>query len=124
MLKTNSSKIDYDSQVDCVIMEWQGIIAPNSIKVGAGQAVQLLKDKQAQNFLNNEQDTNELEFDKQDWVINEWFPQIVDLGLKSYAIVVSPDYFDKIPQNQCKNKVGKLNIQYFDSLEKAKKWLG
>ena len=58
MLKTNSSKIDYDSQLDCVIMEWQGIVALNTLKVGAGQALQLLKDKQAQNFLNNEQETN------------------------------------------------------------------
>ena len=45
MLKTNSSKIDYDSQIDCVIMQWQGITTLNSIKVAAGQALQLLKDK-------------------------------------------------------------------------------
>lgn len=123
MYKTTSSKINYDAQINCVTMQWQGLVSLNKMKVGAGQILQLLKEKQAKKFLNNEQAAEGLEFDKQDWVINEWFPQVVDLGLQLYAIVVSADYFDKIPQNQKNNTVGNLKIQYFDSLEKAKEWL-
>ena len=123
MYKTDSSKIDYDAQINCVTMQWQGLVSLNNMKVGAGQALQLLKDKQAKKFLNNEQAVEGLEFDKQDWVINEWFPQMIDLGLEFYAIVVTADYFDKIPKNQRNNAVGLLKIQYFDSLQKAKEWL-
>lgn len=61
----------------------------------------------------------------QTWVNEQIFPRFINAGLRKYAIVVSEEMIAQLSIEQTMEEDNTNNFQvcYFDSAEKAKKWL-
>ena len=58
-----------------------------------------------------------------DFFERQFYPTMINNGLRTYAMAVSPDVFTKYASNQLEKKVGnKLAWHAFNSLEDAEEW--
>jgi hypothetical protein len=84
---------------------------------------QLCKNPGIKNWLQNNTDAGVLSIDDQHWVSNTLIPKAA-LEVEKIAVVVAKDIFRKFAASHILEKQkGKLNFQYFGSLEDAKIWL-
>jgi hypothetical protein len=120
---TQQHEIYYDEMLKAILLSWKGFPSREQIRLAAGLAIELMQTHAVTKFLNDQSALPELFFDQDDWVADTWFPKIVDGGVEKYAVVVSQRHYEQLPEAIKRSKQGKIEIQYFTDLEKAKKWL-
>ncbi len=60
------------------------------------------------------------------WSTNDWFPRLMNSGLKRMAILTSTDYFNQMSVERIMNNAGPglpFQVAYFDDPGSAKAWL-
>jgi hypothetical protein len=57
------------------------------------------------------------------WVDKMWFPQLFDLGVRSFAWVYAPDFFQQLIIDKIVSDSTKVNVETFFSITDAKIWL-
>ncbi|MEL5996449.1 hypothetical protein AAFH49_19700, partial [Hymenobacter segetis] len=59
-----------------------------------------------------------------DWIAENWMPQVMVLGLKRFAHIVSPGIFGQASAAEMVTRVGhQFEIRLFQDVELAKAWL-
>ncbi len=63
--------------------------------------------------------------EQQEWIAQNYFPEVLAAGLKKYSIVVSTDMITELSVEQTidENKNAPFSTKYFDNQEKALEWL-
>jgi hypothetical protein len=57
------------------------------------------------------------------FIEGEFYPKMINNGLRTYAMVISNDIFTKFAADELTKKIGgKLDWKVFSSLEEAEKW--
>jgi len=62
----------------------------------------------------------------QEWINETWFPEANNLGVSHMAFIVPDNIFGKVSMEQTnskKEKVGNINIQYFNNQANAQEWI-
>jgi hypothetical protein len=123
-IQLHLAEVAYEAPLGAVTLTLKGYNDSKKLRAAAAQALELVRSKNAKYILNDQSASTEMNFDQDDWVISEWFPQLVDMGLEKYAVVVPAAVLDQLPRAMKKASFGRLDVRYFDDVEKARKWLG
>ncbi len=116
----------WESNPPCVHTEWHGFVSHDNLKEGLLKAVELAQDKKASCWLSDLTDMHVYEMDDQQWIINEFFPLILSIGIQRLAFIkpklpVTKMSIDRIMKS-CDPKKEKSAM--FDNFPDAYKWLG
>ncbi len=118
-------KIHYNEEVNCIHMQWTGFATTEKYKNGMNTGLEKVKEKKVSRWLADMVDMAAISPDDQKWTNEDWFPRLLEAGVKTSAVVMSKDIFNqlavkKIGQDMTNNS---YTMHFFDDLEEAKKWL-
>jgi hypothetical protein len=116
-------ELSYDPTLQALLLTWREHPTREQIRLAASQATDLIAQHSIAKILNNQSALSDLTFDNDDWVADTWFPQVVDGGIRQYAVVVSPAIYQELPEGMRQNKTASLQIMYFTQEQQAKAWL-
>jgi hypothetical protein len=71
-------------------------------------------------------DTSEMKVipqESQQWIQTNWFPRANKAGIRYIAFLVPSDLFGKSSTKSVNERAGNIEIQYFESMTKARTWL-
>lgn len=115
----------YDKETKCALLSFKGFLTTQEFIAIAEQGHTLRKSNNSKKQLNDIEDMAVLTQDIQKYLKEKWFPKAVETGLKYFAFVVPKNVLGKMSMkgaNTDADKTG-IEIQYFDNLSEAKKWL-
>ena len=118
-------KVTVEEQIDvqAAMITFHGSLKSEDYRIAMLANYDLCKQPQVKNWLQNNIDAGVLSLDDQKWVSDSLIPSAAK-EVEKIAVVVSKDVFRKFAaKNILDKQKGKLNFQYFNSLEDAKAWL-
>lgn len=126
MEATNVYTIYYEPNLGCVVMEWDGYATSNEFREGTEIMLNTLVKNDCHKVLADIKDMVLIGMDDQQWLETQFLPRAIRFGFRACAIVKPSNYFNKVAVETVSYKVDKekLLINFFDTLEEAKDWLG
>jgi hypothetical protein len=118
-------KVTVEEQIDvqAAMITFHGSLKSEDYRAAMLANYDLCKHPQVKNWLQNNIDAGVLSLDDQKWVSDSLIPSAAK-EVEKIAVVVSKDVFRKFAaKNILDKQKGKLNFQYFNSLEDANAWL-
>lgn len=122
-IQKETINVRYNADIKCVVMDVLSYSTPEQIRIGAAKALELFLSNDAQAVCVKQSISEEPNFIKNDWVIDTWFPNLLENGLKQSALVVSEAFYRSINPSLRLTKVGTVHYGYFTSEAEAIKWL-
>ncbi|SNC77599.1 hypothetical protein SAMN06265337_4193 [Hymenobacter gelipurpurascens] len=114
----------YDSDNQWVYNDWIGYQTFDSVFDGAEACLQLLQKHSCSYLLNDNRRVLGRWDHSMLWVLTDWVPRAIEVGLTHFAHVVQPDAMAMLSAEALTRGVGKgLQVVLFDDMEKAKSWL-
>ncbi|WP_375580337.1 STAS/SEC14 domain-containing protein [Marivirga tractuosa] len=124
-LVSQSEKVTIEEQTDvqAAMITFHGSLNSEDYRAAMLANYDLCQQPHIKNWLQNNTDAGVLSLDDQKWVSENLIPKAAQ-EVEKIAVVVSKDVFRKFAaKNILDKQKGKLNFQYFNSLEDAKAWL-
>ncbi|WMN12663.1 STAS/SEC14 domain-containing protein [Marivirga salinae] len=124
-LVSQSENVSIEEQIDvqAAMITFHGSLKSEDYRAAMLANYDLCKQPQINNWLQNNIDAGLLSLEDQKWVSESLIPKAAQ-EVEKIAVVVSKDVFRKFAaKNILDKQKGKLNFQYFNSLEDAKAWL-
>ena len=117
--------IYFDSDIDVVVMDWDGYATSEQFKQGTELMLNTLIQNNCKKVLADIKDMVIIGMEDQEWLNNHFIPRATEFGFKALAIVQSKHYFNKVAVESISYKVDKekLTINFFDNLIEARTWL-
>ncbi|WP_338767985.1 STAS/SEC14 domain-containing protein [Bernardetia sp. ABR2-2B] len=117
--------IHHDEDVNCIHMQWTGFATSAKYKHGMNTGLEKVQEKGVTRWLANMAEMGAITPDDQKWTNENWFPRLLEAGIRTAAVVMSKDVFNqlavkKIGEDMTDNS---YTMHFFDDLEEAKKWL-
>jgi len=115
----------YDKEANCALLSFKGFLTTQEFVDIAEQGHSLRLSNNSKKQLNDIEDMAVLTQDVQKYLKEKWFPKAVETGLKFFAFVVPKNVLGKMSMKGANTEADKtgIEIQYFDNLPAAKKWL-
>lgn len=115
----------YDKEAKCSLLSFKGFLTTQEFIDIAEQGHTLRSMNNSNKQLNDIEDMAVLTQDIQKYLKEIWFPKAVATGLKYFAFVVPKNVLGKMSMKGANAEADKtgIDIQYFDNLAAAKKWL-
>ena len=117
--------IYFDPEINTVIMEWDGYATSKQFKEGTELMLETLVKNNAYKVLADIKDMVLISMEDQHWLENNFIPRAIQSGFRAIAMVRPDYYFNKVAVESVSYKVDqeKLNINFFDNADSARKWL-
>ncbi|WMN07541.1 STAS/SEC14 domain-containing protein [Marivirga arenosa] len=116
-------KIEEVQELSAAMITFKGAVSTDDYRQVMEANYELSKKPEINNWLQNNTDAGVLSLQDQQWVSNDLIPRAAQ-EVDKIAVVVSKDVFRKFAaKNILDKQKGKLNFQYFNSLEEARTWL-
>jgi hypothetical protein len=118
--------IRWDQDHRCVFADWKGFATSSEFQGGLTRALEVVRERQAVNFLSDTQKLESISDEDQRWIRNTWAPLAAASGLRRVAVVLAPSGLSKMAiQTMFKGRrrTG-LQSRTFDSLADATRWVG
>jgi hypothetical protein len=114
-----------DNSNNVIVAKWIGFLKPQDVKKGCSFMTKYIKDNGLKNHLSDHRQLKVLSKEVQDYLTQEWFPEVEKIGLKKVGAVVAEDVFAAATVSKVnkEGQVGKLSINMFDSEPKCVNWL-
>jgi hypothetical protein len=114
-------KISFEASSQILICEWAELQTLESIKSEGAMILQALLEQKATAVLNDNFKVQRQWEDAVDWTTNEWFPAMIEAGLRHFAWVLSKDIFARISAK----RAGQPHevVRFFRSYHEAYHWL-
>ena len=118
-------KISWDEAIKAVCLEWQGQTYGENLKKGLNTGLKLLAEKKAEKWLADTEKLGVFGKADEEWINTDWYPRILNSGLKHMAIIIPKNALARIAVNSQMSKVPgtMLEMAYFDNQETARAWL-
>jgi hypothetical protein len=116
----------WDQQHACVFADWKGFATSTEFQGGLMKALEVVRARQAVNFVNDTQKLESISDEDQRWIRYTWAPLAATSGLRRLAVVLAPSGLSKMAiQTMFKGRrrTG-LQSRTFDALADALKWVG
>ncbi|SMG24900.1 SpoIIAA-like [Marivirga sericea] len=121
--QSEKATIEEELDVQAAMITFHGSLKSEEYRAAMLANYDLCKKPQIKNWLQNNIDAGILSLEDQKWVSESLIPKAAQ-EVDKIAVVVSKDVFRKFAaKNILDKQKGKLNFQYFNSLEEAKDWL-
>jgi hypothetical protein len=116
----------WDQQHACVFADWKGFATSTEFQGGLMKALEVVRARQAVNFVNDTQKLESISDEDQRWIRYTWAPLAATSGLRRVAVVLAPSGLSKMAiQTMFKGRrrTG-LQSRTFDVLADALRWVG
>jgi hypothetical protein len=125
MQESQVYKIYYDRENDWITMDWKGYATSREFRAGTERMLEELIRHKATRVFGNIRDMVLISQDDQNWLVEEFLPRAIELGMQHTALVTPVHYFNKVAVESVAYKMEKekLSIQFFQSVEEAQAWL-
>ena len=118
-------EIYFDTQINSVVMEWNGYATSRQFKEGTELMLNTLIKNNSYKVLADIKDMTIIGKEDQEWLDEDFLPRAIKFGFKAIAILRPDYYFNKVAVESISYKVDKekLIINFFDNIEQAREWL-
>ena len=117
--------IEFDAANQWIYNNWTGVLPTEKVIQGCQATIDFLRANRCAHMLNDNREIVGSWNSANDWIAANWMPQVLKLGLKRFAHIVSPGIFGQASAEEMVTRVGnQLEIRLFEDLELAKQWLG
>ncbi len=116
--------IEYDADNQLIYNNWTGVLPTEKVIQGCQATIDFLRENRCPYMLNDNRKIIGSWNSANDWIAANWMPQVLKLGLKRFAHIVSPGIFGQASAAEMVTRVGnQLEIRLFQDVEEAKEWL-
>jgi hypothetical protein len=113
--------ISFDPDTRIMFCRWIGHQSKEGIQESGAIMLRLLKDNKIQKILNDNTEVSGPWIDASEWTAGEWFPEIIEAGLRHFAWVLSTNIFAEISAK--KAMPNSEVVRSFHSYTEAYRWL-
>ncbi|GAA4029710.1 hypothetical protein GCM10022409_12450 [Hymenobacter glaciei] len=116
--------IEFDSANQWIYNNWVGVLPTEKVIQGCQATIDFLRENRCAHMLNDNREVIGSWNSANDWIAANWVPQVLALGLKRFAHIVSPGIFGQASAEEMVTRVGnQLEIRLFKDVALAKEWL-
>jgi hypothetical protein len=116
--------IELDEANRWIYNNWLGVLPTEKVIQGCRATIDFLRENHCSQMLNDNREVVGSWSSANDWIAQNWVPQVLRLGLKRFAHVVSPGIFGQASAAEMVTRVGtQFEMRLFQDIELAKKWL-
>ncbi|KAA9333450.1 hypothetical protein F0P96_10805 [Hymenobacter busanensis] len=116
--------VERDRERQWVYARWQGLQTLETVQQGGLAYVQMLHDEPCPRLLNDHTDLIGSFSEANEWIAQEWTPQILGAGLRYFAQVLSPGIFAQVSLADLHQRIGdQFELRLFPDVETASEWL-
>jgi hypothetical protein len=117
--------VDYDAEVPCVMMTWQGYATSKAFRAANEQIVGVIARRNTSKMLADVKHFVLIGAEDQDWLARDWIPWAMEAGMKTVAIVTPTFHFNRVAITSVAEKLDpeRLTLQFFADRKQALAWL-
>ena len=116
--------IEFDAANQWIYNNWIGVLPTDKVIQGCQATIDVLHKNRCPHMLNDNREVIGSWNSANEWIATTWMPQVLALGLKRFAHIVSPGIFGQASAEEMVTRVGnQLEIRLFKDMELAKSWL-
>ena len=116
--------IEFDVANQWIYNNWTGVLPTEKVIQGCQATIEFLRENRCAHMLNDNRQVIGSWNSANDWIAANWMPQVLKLGLKRFAHIVSPGIFGQASAEEMVTRVGnQLEIRLFKDVDLAKEWL-
>lgn len=116
--------IEFDAANQWIYSNWVGVLPTERIIQGCQATIDFLRENPCAHMLNDNREIIGSWNSANEWIAQNWLPQVLALGLKRFAHIASPGIFGQASAAEMVTRVGQhFEIQLFQDLKLAKAWL-
>jgi hypothetical protein len=125
VLKESFVHISFDTQNRIIYAKWTGFLKIEDTKRACRVLIDFIKQNRLSLHLSEQTELKVLSKDVQEYLVNNFFPEAEQAGLRKLAVQLSEDIFAQatVANVNTKSSSGKLQINSFGSAQKALDWL-
>lgn len=121
--ETKNVVVEHDEELNAASITFKDTVSSEQYRAAMEKNYELCQRSDIKNWYQNNRDAGVLSLEDQKWVSTDLIPR-ASKHVEKIAVIVSKDVFRKFAaQNILNKEKGKLNFEYFDSRDEAKKWL-
>ena len=117
--------IEIEQENSLLIITWHGFANSEEYRETYNKAISLSRQLNVRRWVSNMKDMKAIRQADQDWTVNEWLPQFLNLKIQKFAIVIADDMFNQMAMSSMMGKMRTqltLPVEYFQDLNTAKNW--
>jgi hypothetical protein len=116
--------IEFDGANQWIYNNWIGVLPTEKVIQGCQATIDFLREKPCSKMLNDNRQVVGSWNLANEWIAQTWMPQVLALGLKRFALVLSPGIFGQASASEMVTRVGtRFEMRLFQDIELAKAWL-
>ena len=117
--------LEYDKANNYNYSNWIGYVGVEDVKDACLKCLTVMEKNKCANILNDNSQISGPWSGANEWIASVWMPKALQLGLKRFAHVVSPNVFSAMSVEQLVSKVEGMNFEMriFKTKEEAHNWL-
>lgn len=125
LLKEPYVEIHLDKATNVIVAKWIGFLKADEVKKGCAFMTRYIKANSLQGHLSDHRNLKVLSREVQDYLTQQWFPEVEKIGLRKVGAVVAEDVFAATTVSKVNREanVGQLKINMFNSEPECIKWL-
>ncbi len=125
LLKENFVEIFLDKSNNIIVAKWIGFLKPDEVKKGCSFMTRYIENHSLTGHLSDHRNLKVLSKEVQDYLTQQWFPEVEKIGLRKVGAVVAEDVFAATTVSKVNREahVGNLKINMFSSEPECVKWL-
>ncbi|MDQ3393933.1 MAG: hypothetical protein M3512_07470 [Bacteroidota bacterium] len=117
--------LEYDNVSKCIYQTWKGYFSSEQFRNGVAKTNKMFeKYNPVNNFIVDISESAAIKKEDTDWAAKTAIPLAIKNGLKFYGFVLPKNVFAQLSLSNFRKELNQpsLEIQLFDSLDKAKAW--
>jgi hypothetical protein len=116
--------VSYDPTVPCLVVRWKRYATSTQIRYIHECLIRLIKRHRISKILGDDSDLVNIASTDQHWIVRDWMPRAMAVGLKAAASVTPRAHFGQVSVNRILSfRPTGLAIQSFENLREARDWL-
>jgi hypothetical protein len=117
--------VEYDVDIPCIVMTWQGYATSAMFRAANEQVLNVIAERRAKKLLGDITEFVLIGAEDQAWLNENWLPRAMEAGLRIAALVTPNFYFNRVAIDNVVKKLDPMRLQvaYFGTKKEATDWL-
>ena len=116
--------ISVDNSVPCVVVIWKRYATSTQLRFVHEAIIDLLAEHKLARILGDDTDLPTIHGDDQVWIVQNWMPRAVKVGLRAVATKRPSGFYGRLATETVQSLApSQLTIGSFDDLDDARQWL-
>ena len=117
--------VEYNEEHQWLYSNWVGYVNVEDVKKGCNLGVELIRETGCPNLLNDNRQLTGPWRNANEWIAQDWTPRALQVGLKNFAHIASPNVFAEYSAKDLETRLDELGfvLKIFNDVELAQQWL-